>query len=160
MKERPDYGRLGKQKRQRRQHNQRTRTQTTTVTPPAVPIHRDSHSNNRNSQSTSRNQMCKPRKVALARHGWWIGYYRRSWLEGVGSHEVLRSACQREFKDERAVYRYMWYYAKLWENNQDLPKETEWVRKHLAWRNSRVSTISKCLGVQKLTQWCRIQQIY
>jgi len=39
------------------------------------------------------------------------------------------STCLREFKDEGVVYRHMWYYAELWENNpEDLPKETEWVR--------------------------------
>ena len=41
---------------------------------------------------------------------------------------ALQAECSVYQKDERPVYCHLWYYAKLWENNQkDLPKETEWV---------------------------------
>ena len=40
---------------------------------------------------------------------------------------ALQAECSVYQKDERPVYRHLWYYAKLWEDNQDLPKETEWV---------------------------------
>ena len=45
-------------------------------------------------------------------------------LSGLGT--ALQAEYSVYHKDERPVYRYLWYYAKLWENNQeDLPKETE-----------------------------------
>ena len=51
-------------------------------------------------------------------------------LHTMKYHAALGTALQAECsvyqKDERPVYRYVWYYAELWENNQeDLPKETE-----------------------------------
>jgi len=80
-------GRLGDQKRQRlrehSQYNQRalTTTATATATQPThiYPMTFIATMGIRKAQSG-----IKYRKI------WWIGYYRRSWLEEVGIHEMLQ----------------------------------------------------------------------